>query len=102
MRSDLIFGALTTIPNRYLLTKVASQAARKLHRPGLRIQDTTNEVLVRFSEKNPIAPQQAIPEPQVIQRSPQLSHSVTRGASQVAAIPPARLNSKPLFEATLA
>jgi len=101
VRSDLIFDALTTVPNRYLLTKVASKAVRKLHRPGVRIEDTTNEVFMRFSQENPIAPQQAIPEPKVVQRSPQLKHSITRGTSQVAAIPPARSNSKPLFEATL-
>ncbi len=48
MRSELVFGAMTTIPNRYLLTKLASKATRKFHRPHDRIQETTNAVLVRL------------------------------------------------------
>jgi len=47
MRSDLIYGALTHISNRYQLCQLASKATRKLHKPNTRLQDTTNEVLVR-------------------------------------------------------
>jgi hypothetical protein len=46
MRSELIFGAMTHVANRYLLTKLAAKATRKLHRPNTRIQDTTNDALV--------------------------------------------------------
>lgn len=49
MRSDLVYDALTTVRNRYLLCQVASKATRKFHRPATRIQDTTNEVLTRIS-----------------------------------------------------
>ncbi|MFZ0662829.1 MAG: DNA-directed RNA polymerase subunit omega [Acidobacteriaceae bacterium] len=56
MRSDLIFGALAHVKNRYQLCQLASKATRKLHKPNTRLQDTTNEVLVRFRESNPAAP----------------------------------------------
>lgn len=55
MRSDLVFGAMAHVPNRFLLTKLASKATRKLHRPGARIQDTANDVLARFRRANPMA-----------------------------------------------
>jgi hypothetical protein len=55
MRSDLIFGALAHVKNRYQLCQLASKATRKLHKPNTRLQDTTNEVLVRFHDRNPAA-----------------------------------------------
>lgn len=45
MRSDLIFRALTHVANRYQLSRLVAKATSKLHRPGARTQDTTNEVL---------------------------------------------------------
>jgi hypothetical protein len=39
--------------NRYQLCQLASKATRKLHKPNTRLQDTTNEVLVRFHTTNP-------------------------------------------------
>ena len=54
MRSDLIYGALAHISNRYQLCQLASKATRKLHKPNTRLQDTTNEVLVRFHEASPM------------------------------------------------
>jgi hypothetical protein len=56
MRSDLIFGALTHVSNRYQLCQLASKATRKLHKPNTRLQDTTNDVLVRFHTTNPATP----------------------------------------------
>ena len=53
MRSDLVFGALSHVSNRYRLCQLASKATRKLHKPNTRLQDTTNEVLVRFHSTNP-------------------------------------------------
>jgi len=53
MRSDLVFGALSQVSNRYQLCQLASKATRKLHKPNTRLQDTTNEVLVRFHQTNP-------------------------------------------------
>ena len=53
MRSDLVFGALSHVSNRYQLCQLASKATRKLHKPNSRLQDTTNEVLVRFHHTNP-------------------------------------------------
>ena len=55
MRSDLIFGALAHVKNRYQLCQLASKATRKLHKPNTRLQDTTNEVLLRFHDSNPAA-----------------------------------------------
>ena len=53
MRSDLVFGALSHVSNRYQLCQLASKATRKLHKPSTRLQDTTNEVLGRFQTTNP-------------------------------------------------
>ena len=55
MRSDLVFGAMTHVSNRFLLTRVAAHATRKLHRPNTRIEDTANEVFERFRKANPLA-----------------------------------------------
>jgi hypothetical protein len=55
MRSDLIFGALAHVTNRYQLCQLASKATRKLHKPNTRLQDTTNDVLARFHDSNPAA-----------------------------------------------
>ena len=54
MRSDLIFGALTHVNNRYQLCQLASKATRKLHKPNTRLQDTTNDVLDRFRDTMPM------------------------------------------------
>jgi hypothetical protein len=53
MRSDLVFGALSHVSNRYQLCQLASKATRKLHKPNTRLQDTANEVLVRLHSTNP-------------------------------------------------
>jgi hypothetical protein len=55
MRSDLVFDAMTYVSNRFLLTTLTAKATRKLHRPNTRIQETANDVFVRFSRTNPIA-----------------------------------------------
>jgi hypothetical protein len=70
MRSDLVFDAMTNVPNRYLLTMLASKAARKLHRPGVRIEDTVDDVLVRFSRANPIGCELALRERLAVQLHP--------------------------------
>jgi hypothetical protein len=67
MRSDLIYGALAHISNRYQLCQLASKATRKLHKPNTRLQDTTNEVLVRFHHKSPMGTSnQAIAAPEQV------------------------------------
>jgi len=48
MRSDLIYGALGTVGNRYTLCQLVSKATRKFHKPNTRVQETMNDVLVRF------------------------------------------------------
>jgi hypothetical protein len=55
MRSELIFGALAHVRNRYQLCQLAALATRKLHQPTIRVEDTTNDVLVRFCQSNPAA-----------------------------------------------
>jgi hypothetical protein len=55
MRSELVFGAMTYVSNRYLLTRVAAKATRKFHRPNTRIEDTANEVFGRLRYANPLA-----------------------------------------------
>ena len=49
MRSELVYNALKTIPNRFMLCQAASKATRKFHRPDARIQQTMNEVMERIS-----------------------------------------------------
>ena len=66
MRSELIFGAMAHVSNRFLLTKLASKATRKFHRPSTRIQDTTNIVSLRFGRSSPIPKVLSIPEPATI------------------------------------
>lgn len=61
MRSDLIFGALTHVNNRYQLCQLASKATRKLHKPNTRLQDTTNDVLDRFRDTVPMDESAAVP-----------------------------------------
>src|SRR5205814_7023269 len=48
-RSDLVFEALHTLRNRYMLCQLASKATRKFHKPNTRIQETMNEVLDRIA-----------------------------------------------------
>ena len=64
MRSDLVFGALSHVCNRYQLCQLASKATRRLHKPNTRLQDTANEVLARFHTTNPgsLAPVEAAKE----------------------------------------
>jgi len=69
MRSDLIYEALDTVQNRYLLCQLASKATRKFHRPNTRIQDTMNDVLVRVGHARQAgevitAPKDLVAEPQ--------------------------------------
>ncbi|HEX3472135.1 MAG TPA: DNA-directed RNA polymerase subunit omega [Silvibacterium sp.] len=68
MRSDLIFGALAHVTNRYQLCQLASKATRKLHKPNTRLQDTTNDVLVRFHEASPVANSAGLAEQPSIQQ----------------------------------
>ncbi len=49
MRSNLVFDALQTLRNRYLLCQIASKATRRFHRPATRIPETMNEVLDKIS-----------------------------------------------------
>ncbi len=69
MRSDLIYEALDTVTNRYLLCQLVSKATRKFHRPSTRIQETMNDVLVRVghageAEQVITVPAVAVAEPQ--------------------------------------
>ena len=50
VRSELVFDAVHTLRNRYMLCQLASKATRKFHRPNTRIQDTTNDVLQRIAD----------------------------------------------------
>ena len=61
MRSDLVFGATTQVSNRFLLANALAKATRGLHKRGTRIQDTTNDVLIRFGRDNPIAQTDGVP-----------------------------------------
>jgi hypothetical protein len=62
MRSDLIYGALGTVGNRYTLCQLVSKATRKFHKPNTRVQETMNDVLVRFSRMH--NPERVMARPQ--------------------------------------
>jgi hypothetical protein len=49
MRSEVVFEALRTT-NRFALCHLVVKAIRKLHSPGTRIQDTTNDALRRLAD----------------------------------------------------
>jgi hypothetical protein len=66
MRSDLVFGALKYVPNRFLLTKLAAKAIREFHKPNTRISETTNDVLTRFSRAQPMADESHISRPSAV------------------------------------
>ena len=53
MRSELIFGTMAYVSNRFLMVMLAAKATRKLHRPNTRIQDTTNDVFEHFTRAKP-------------------------------------------------
>ena len=71
MRSELVFGAMTYVSNRFLLTRVAAKATRRFHRPNTRIEDTANEVFERFTHNEPIS-RRALYQP-TCSRSPALA-----------------------------
>jgi hypothetical protein len=60
MRSDIVFDALRT-KNRFTLCHEAFKAVRMLHKGNTRIEDTTNDALLRLAEaeKLLIAPEDA-------------------------------------------
>jgi DNA-directed RNA polymerase subunit K/omega len=99
MRSELVFGAMTNVPNRYHLAMLASKAARALHKTGTRMQDTANDVLTRFSHSNPIASERALREPLVGPPRPKMKLPVTPHKSKDVMIPLASEGSTALWEA---
>lgn len=70
MRSHLVYGALAPVQNRYMLCQLVSKATRKFHRPATRVQDTMNDVLVKFSRAHDAERVMAIAAP-VAERHPQ-------------------------------
>ena len=66
MRSDLIFEALHTLQNRYMLCQLASKATRRFHRPNTRIQETMNDVLERIASSER---KQVFAEPEIYSES---------------------------------
>ncbi len=65
MRSDLIYDALDTVRNRYLLCQLISKATRKFHKPNTRVQETMNDVLVRVGKAAEPTSVIELPHPQV-------------------------------------
>jgi hypothetical protein len=52
MRSDIVFDALRT-KNRFTLCHEAFKAVRLLHKDNTRIEDTTNDALMRLADAEP-------------------------------------------------
>jgi hypothetical protein len=74
MRSELIFGSVAYVSNRYFLAMLASKATRKLHRPNARIQDTANDAFAHLGRIKPIA---GVPRIGNLQRFPRASQIET-------------------------
>lgn len=88
MRSDLVFGATKQVSNRFLLVRVLAKASRDLHRPGARIEDTTNDVLTRCGCINPIADENAIRIPTTAESRRSRAHdAVVHRAGTFAVLP---------------
>jgi hypothetical protein len=51
MRSEIVSDAVRQVSNRYLLASLASRAARALHRPHSRVEDTLNDVIEMLGRK---------------------------------------------------
>ena len=47
MRSDLVLAAEEKIVNTYLLCHLISKSARKMHRPGMRMAGSINDMFER-------------------------------------------------------
>lgn len=57
MRSELVFVANGKISNRFMLCRLASESARRLHKPTVSIQDNLNDVFGRLGmTQSPIVP----------------------------------------------
>ena len=52
MRSEMVFAAEHSLPNRYMLCRVLATATRKVHKPATRIEDTTDAILRRIANSN--------------------------------------------------
>jgi hypothetical protein len=83
MRSELVFAAMTHIPNRFLLTRIAAKATRKLHRPNTRIEETVNGVLVHLKDATPIPGPQRTNNLQTLRRVEKID---SRSADQTQAV----------------
>lgn len=70
MRSHLVYGAMAPVQNRYMLCQLVSKATRKFHRPATRVQDTMNDVLVKFAKADDAEKVMAIARP-VAEQHPQ-------------------------------
>jgi hypothetical protein len=99
MRSDLVFDAMTNVPNRYLLCQIASKAARKLHKPGAHMRDTTNDVLAHFSHSNPIGFEPASRKLLAGPSRHQITLSVIPLKSEVIIVPPGNQRLSASWEA---
>ncbi len=64
MRSDIVFEALQS-KNRFVLCHEAFKAVRLLHKSNTRIEDTTNDALMRIADAEQIVirPEDAIMPP---------------------------------------
>jgi hypothetical protein len=79
MRSELIFGAMTYVPNRFLLVRLAAKATRSFHRSNTRVADTANEVFERFTHANPLA---GVPYTSNLQSFPYAAQRETRSSDE--------------------
>jgi hypothetical protein len=64
MRSDIVFEALQT-KNRFVLCHEAFKAVRLLHKSNTRIEDTTNDALMRIAgaEQFLVTPEDTVTPP---------------------------------------
>ncbi|WP_263351254.1 hypothetical protein [Acidicapsa acidisoli] len=101
MRSDLIFGATLHVSNRYLFVKLAAKAVRELHKPGVRVEDTANDVFRHFSRANAIGEIRTTLEPSGARPLRTRPFSAIPSYPQVFMLVPASEDSDSLWEEEL-
>jgi hypothetical protein len=98
MRSDLVFGAVKQVSNRFLLVKAVAKTTRNFHRPGTSIEDTISDVLLRCGSVNPIADENAIRNSTIVMSRRNRSRTVVIHRAGNFTVPPVSERSKALLE----
>ncbi len=62
MQSHLVFSAEKKVSHEFLLACMAMKAVHKLHRPGIRTEETAKQVFAILAKGHPVEMQTAVPK----------------------------------------